>query len=86
MDRPIGVSDMPNPEKPSWKLRRAAVFSLLLLSFTCIVYLMLWGEDTALHRQISLSAWAVAFLTVLAYSGLAVLEDIKLASILGVGK
>ena len=77
---------MPDPSKPSWLLRRIAIFGLLILCSGVIVYLTGWGQDTALHRQISLSAWAVAFLTVLSYAGLATIEDIKLANILGVGR
>ena len=72
--------------KPSWKMRRIAIFGLLGLCGAVIIYLTLWGQDTALHRQISLSAWGTALLTVLLYAGLATLEDIKLPSVMGVGK
>jgi len=46
----------------SWILRRWAVFSSLAVCDTAIIYLMVFGNDTALSRDII----QIAFLTIMA--------------------
>lgn len=77
---------MPETQKPSWFFRNTATFLLLLTSLGVIAYVVGWGDDTVLHRQMGLFAWVTAFLTVGGYTGIAALEDIQLAKILGVVK
>jgi hypothetical protein len=36
----------------SWKWRRLAIFSTLIVCDLGLLYLILWGEDTALNRDI----------------------------------
>ena len=77
---------MPNPDKPSWMMRRCAIFGLLAVCAFVIVYVVGWGEDTQLHRQALMWGFVCSFLTVLSYAGLATIEDISIARVLGAGR
>jgi len=74
---------MPNPDNPNWTMRRTAVFSLLMLCCAVVVYVVGWGEDNDLHRTALIWAFGSATVLVMGYAGIASLEDVKLASILG---
>ena len=73
---------MPNPEQPSWLLRRIAIFGLLILCAGISIYVVGWGNDNELHR--TALAWALgsATIVVMSYAGFAAMQDVKLADIL----
>lgn len=73
---------MPNPEQPSWLLRRIAIFGLLILCTGVVVYVVGWGQDNELHRTALVWAFGSAVVTVASYAGFATMEDVKLADIL----
>ena len=73
---------MPNPEQPSWRLRRIAIFGLLLLCAAVIVYVVGWGADNALHRTALQWAFGSAVAVVCGYAGFAAFEDVSLAKLL----
>lgn len=73
---------MPNPEQPSWVLRRIAIFGLLVLCCCIAVYVVGWGEDNELHRTALTWSLGSAVVIVSAYAGFATLEDIRLAAVL----
>lgn len=74
---------MIHPDKPSWFLRRIAIFGLLILCAGVVIYIVGWGEDNELHRTAVVWAFSSAVVIVASYAGFATMEDIKLASILG---
>ena len=73
---------MPNPEKPSWMLRRVAIFSSLVICWAIAIYIVGWGADNELHRTAFVWAMGSAVVVVSSYAGFATLEDIKMADIL----
>ena len=72
---------MPNPEQPSWRLRRIAIFGLLIVCAAVIVYVVGWGDDNDLHRTAMTWAFGSAVVVVCGYAGFATLEDMSLAKL-----
>lgn len=64
--------------KPSWKLRRRAVFTSLIFAWAVIIYVALRWDDTALAETLVLSAFASAATVITAYIGGAAYEDVRL--------
>jgi len=73
---------MPNPEYPSWVLRRVAIFTTLGLCWGVVIYVVGWGSDTELHRTALTGALWSSVAIVFAYAGFATFEDVRLAAIL----
>lgn len=67
--------------KPSWKLRRRAVFGSLLFAGAVIAYVLFKWDDTALAQTVILSSFSLIGVIVASYIGGAVYEDTKLANI-----
>ena len=62
-------------DKPSWKLRRRAVFGALLFGMTIVSYVALRWEDTSLAQTLVVSSFALIGSVIAAYTGFAVLDD-----------
>jgi hypothetical protein len=67
--------------KPSWKLRRRAVFGSLIFAGAVIVYVLFKWEDTSLAQTVMLSSFGLIGAIVASYIGGAVYEDTRLAKI-----
>lgn len=65
-------------KKPSWKLRRRAVFGSLIFAGAIIIYVLIRWEDTALAQTVTLSAFGLIGAIVASYIGGAVYEDTRL--------
>lgn len=65
-----------NP-KPSWKLRRRAVFGSMLFAMGVIVYVLVKWDDTSLAQSLVLSSFALIGTVVAAYIGGAAYEDVR---------
>jgi len=63
--------------KPSWKLRRRAVFGSMLFAMAVIVYILVRWDDTSLAQTLVLSSFALIGTVVAAYIGGAAYEDVK---------
>lgn len=61
--------------KPSWKLRRRAVFGALLFGMAVVSYVAIRWEDTQLAQTLVLSSFALIGSVIAAYTGFAVLDD-----------
>ena len=48
----------------SWKYRRLCVFAALAVAFAGVGYLIGWGEDNALHREIAGGLINIIWLTI----------------------
>lgn len=66
--------------KPSWKLRRRAVFGSLLFAGAVIVFVLFKWEDTSLAQTVILSSFGLIGAIVASYIGGAVYEDTRLAN------
>lgn len=64
--------------KPSWTLRRRAVFGSLLFAGAVIVFVLFKWEDTSLAQTVILSSFGLIGAIVASYIGGAVYEDTKL--------
>lgn len=62
-------------DRPSWKLRRRAVFGSLLFGMAIVSYVAVRWEDTALAQTLVLSSFALIGSVVATYTGFAVLDD-----------
>jgi uncharacterized membrane protein len=62
-------------KKPSWKLRRRAVFGSLIFAAGVISYVLFRWDDTALAQTVVLSAFGLIGAIVASYIGGAVYED-----------
>ena len=71
------------PDKPSWFLRRIAIFGMLIICAGVIIYIVGWGEDTDLHRTAVIWAFSSAVVIISSYAGFATMEDVKLSNLLG---
>lgn len=69
---------LPTDPKPSWKLRRRAVFSSLIFGFVTIAYVALFGEANSLNEMLVLGAYSLVGGVVAAYIGGSAYEDVKL--------
>lgn len=67
--------------KPSWKLRRRAVFGSLVFAGAVIVYTLFKWDDTSLAQTAVLSAFGLIGAIVASYIGGAVYEDTKMKTI-----
>lgn len=63
------------PNGPSWKLRRRAVFGSLVFAAGIIVYVGFRWEDTALAETLVLGAYGLMGAVIAAYTGFAVMDD-----------
>ena len=74
---------MPNPDKPSWKLRRIAIFGWLFFCGMTTAYVLVLGDpDNGIHSAALAWAFGSAAVTVFSYAGWATIEDISLAKLL----
>lgn len=72
---------IPTDPKPSWKLRRRAVFGSLIFAGSVICYVLFQWDDTALSQTIVLSAFGLIGAIVASYIGGAVYEDTRLTNL-----
>lgn len=63
--------------KPSWTLRRRAVFGSMLFAMGVIVYTLIRWDDTSLAQTLVLSSFALIGTVVAAYIGGAAYEDVR---------
>lgn len=63
--------------KPSWKLRRRAVFGSMIFAMGIIVYTLVRWDDTSLAQTLVLSSFALIGTVVAAYIGGAAYEDVR---------
>lgn len=68
-------------DKPSWTLRRRAVFGSLLFAGAVIVFVLFKWEDTSLAQTVILSSFGLIGAIVASYIGGAVYEDTRLSNI-----
>lgn len=64
--------------KPSWKLRRRAVFGSMLFGAAIIIYVAVRWDDTSLAQTLALSGFGLIGAVVAAYIGGAAYEDVRL--------
>ena len=64
--------------KPSWKLRRRAVFGSMLFGAAIIIYVAIRWDDTSLAQTLALSGFGLIGAVVAAYIGGAAYEDVRL--------
>ena len=64
--------------KPSWKLRRRAVFGSLIFAGIVIVYVSVRWEDTSLASTLVLGAFGLIGAIVASYIGGAAYQDVRL--------
>ncbi len=62
-----------------WKYRRGIVFFTLLVCFSGIGYLTLWGTDTRLNETLAMGYFALAGATIGSYCFAATWDDTVLA-------
>lgn len=63
--------------KPSWKLRRRAVFGSMLFAMGVVIYILVQWDDTSLAQTLVLSSFALIGTVVAAYIGGAAYEDVR---------
>jgi multisubunit Na+/H+ antiporter MnhG subunit len=63
--------------KPSWKLRRRAVFGSMIFAMAIVVFTLFKWDDTSLAQTLVLSSFALIGTVVAAYIGGAAYEDVK---------
>ncbi len=63
--------------KPSWRLRRRAVFGSMIFAMGIIVYTLVRWDDTSLAQTLVLSSFALIGTVVAAYIGGAAYEDVR---------
>lgn len=68
---------LPNFNKPSWKLRRRAVFGSMLFAMGIVIYVLVRWDDTSLAQTLVLSSFALIGTVVAAYIGGAAYEDVR---------
>ena len=64
--------------KPSWQLRRRAVFGSMLFGAVIVVYVAIRWDDTSLAQTLALSGFGLIGAVVAAYIGGAAYEDVRL--------
>jgi len=64
--------------KPSWKLRRRAVFGSMIFGAAIIIYVAIRWDDTSLAQTLALSGFGLIGAVVAAYIGGAAYEDARL--------
>jgi multisubunit Na+/H+ antiporter MnhG subunit len=65
-------------QKPSWKLRRRAVFGSLFFCAAVILWVIIKWDDTRLAETLVLSAFGLAGAIIASYIGGAAYEDVRL--------
>jgi multisubunit Na+/H+ antiporter MnhG subunit len=65
-------------KKPSWKLRRRAVFGSLFFCAAVVIWVIIRWEDTRLAETLVLSAFGLAGAIIASYIGGAAYEDVRL--------
>jgi len=61
--------------KPKWENRRKVIFGNLILDCICILYIMIFGDDTKLNETIVTFAFLNAFAVTSAYVFGSVVDD-----------
>lgn len=64
-------------KKPSWKLRRRAVFGSMMFGAAIIIYVGFRWDDTSLAQTLALGGFALIGSVVAAYVGGAAYEDVR---------
>ena len=65
-------------QKPSWKLRRRAVFGALVFCASIVIWVMIRWDDTRLAETLVISAFGLAGAVIASYIGGAAYEDVRL--------
>jgi multisubunit Na+/H+ antiporter MnhG subunit len=65
-------------KKPSWKLRRRAVFGSLFFCASVVIWVIIRWDDTRLAETLVLSAFGLAGAIIASYIGGAAYEDVRL--------
>lgn len=65
-------------KKPSWKLRRRAVFGALIFCASIVIWVMIRWDDTRLAETLVISAFGLAGAVIASYIGGAAYEDVRL--------
>ena len=60
---------------PHWRIRRAIIFSTLIFCAGCILYVMVFSEDTRVAETIAMSAFGLGGAVIASYVFGAVWED-----------
>lgn len=72
-------------DRPSWKMRRIAIFGWLILCAVAVGFLLLWGDPSnAIHSKALTWSFATGIITVFGYAGWATFEDVELSKIFGI--
>lgn len=74
----IGYNECMATTKPSWKLRRRAVFGSLIFCGIVIVYVSVRWDDTSLASTLVLGAFGLIGAIVASYIGGAAYQDVHL--------
>lgn len=64
-------------KKPSWKLRRRAVFGSMVFGAVVVVYVAFRWDDTSLAQTLALGGFSLIGAVVAAYVGGAAYEDVR---------
>lgn len=64
-------------EKPSWKLRRRAVFGSMVFGVLVVAYVAIRWDDTSLAQTLVLGGFGLIGAVVAAYVGGAAYEDVR---------
>jgi multisubunit Na+/H+ antiporter MnhG subunit len=65
-------------KKPSWKLRRRAVFGSLIFCAAVVLFVVWRWDDTRLAETLVISSFGLAGAVIASYIGGAAYEDVKL--------
>jgi hypothetical protein len=65
-------------KRPTWKLRRRAVFGALVFCALVVVWVIIRWDDTRLAETLVISSFGLAGAVIASYIGGAAYEDVKL--------
>ena len=68
-------------KKPTWTLRRRAVFGSLVFGAAVVIYVSLRWDDTSLAQTLALGGFGLIGAVVAAYVGGAAYEDVRIYDI-----
>jgi uncharacterized membrane protein len=71
------MTNLTPSKKPSWKLRRRAVFGSMVFGVAIIVYVAFRWDDTSLAQTLALGGFGLIGAVVAAYVGGAAYEDVR---------
>ena len=71
----------PSEGRPSWRNRRRVIFLTLFFCAFCILYIMMFGEDTRINETIVLGCFGLAFSTIGFYVAGAAWTDVSIEKI-----